>query len=49
MNRLTDKYNICVITSPFQDMVGETIFSNFIDIHEPLSIELFVTADGMRK
>ena len=34
--------NICVITGPFQNMVGETILSNFIDLLEPLSNELFV-------
>jgi glycosyltransferase involved in cell wall biosynthesis len=37
-----NKLNIGVITLPFQDMVGETILSNFIDILEPLSNELFV-------
>ena len=41
MNRLTDKPNICVVTLPFVDLVGETILSNFIDILEPLSNELF--------
>ena len=41
MNDL-DKPNIVVLTGPFQNIVGATILSNFIDILEPLSTELFV-------
>ena len=43
MNQLneSDKYNICVVTLPFVDPVGETILANFIDILEPLSNDLF--------
>ena len=33
--------NICVITGPFQNIVGVAILSNFIDILEPISNELF--------
>ena len=33
---------LCIITWPFQTMVGEALLSNFIDILEPLSNELFV-------
>ena len=36
-----NKYNICVITVPFQNIVGAAILSNFIEILEPLSNELF--------
>jgi glycosyltransferase involved in cell wall biosynthesis len=44
MNQLNelDKCNICVVTLPFQNIVGAAILSNFIDILEPLSNELFV-------
>jgi len=44
MNQLNelDKCNICVVTLPFQNIVGAIILSNFIDILEPLSNELFV-------
>jgi hypothetical protein len=44
MNQLkeSDRYNICIVTAPFVTPVGETILSNFIDILEPLSNELFV-------
>jgi glycosyltransferase involved in cell wall biosynthesis len=38
----SNKPNIIVITGPFQNIVGATILSNFIDILEPLSNELFV-------
>jgi glycosyltransferase involved in cell wall biosynthesis len=38
---MTDKYNICVVTVPFVNPVGAAILSNFIDILEPLSNELF--------
>jgi glycosyltransferase involved in cell wall biosynthesis len=38
----SNKPNICVITGPFQNIVGAAILSNFIDILEPLSNELFV-------
>ena len=38
----SNKPNICVITGPFQNIVGASILSNFIDIFEPLSNELFV-------
>ena len=43
MNLLDElgKYNICVVTAPFVDPVGERILSNFIDVLEPLSNELF--------
>lgn len=43
MNQLneSDKYNICVVTLPFVDPVGEVILANFIDILEPLSNDLF--------
>ena len=43
MNRLNGiKLDICVITSPFDNMVGETILANFIDTLEPLSDEIRV-------
>ena len=42
MNRVTDKYNICVITFAFIDPIGVKILSKFIGILEPLSNELFV-------
>ena len=38
----SNKLNIAVVTAPFQNIVGATILSNFIDILEPLSTELFV-------
>ena len=43
MNQLNEleKCNICVVTLPFVDPVGETILANFIDILEPLSNDLF--------
>jgi glycosyltransferase involved in cell wall biosynthesis len=43
MNQLkeSDRYNICIVTAPFVTPVGETILSNFIDVLEPLSNELF--------
>ncbi|KAF5426133.1 Glycosyltransferase involved in cell wall bisynthesis, partial [Candidatus Methanomarinus sp.] len=37
-----DKPNIVVVTGPFQDVAGVAILSNFIDILEPLSSELYV-------
>ena len=39
-----NKFNICVLTLPFQNVLGATptILSNFIDVLEPLSNELFV-------
>ena len=39
---MRDKINICVLTYPFVDPVGATILSNFIDILEPTSTNLFV-------
>jgi glycosyltransferase involved in cell wall biosynthesis len=36
-----NKFNICIVTLPFADPVGATLLSNFIDILEPLSNELF--------
>jgi hypothetical protein len=38
----SNKPNICVITGPFQNIVGAALLSNFIDILEPISNELFV-------
>jgi glycosyltransferase involved in cell wall biosynthesis len=38
----TNKFDICIVTLPFVDPIGEKILSKFIDILEPLSNELFV-------
>ena len=38
----SNKYNIAVITSPFTDMVGETLLTNFIEVLKPLSDTIYV-------
>jgi glycosyltransferase involved in cell wall biosynthesis len=36
------KYDICVVTHPFVNPAGSVLLSNFIDLLEPLSNELYV-------
>ena len=43
------KPNICVITHPFDNIAGETILENFIEILEPVSNEIFVIPGNFSK
>ena len=43
------KPNICVITHPFDNIAGETILENFIEILEPVSNEIFVIPENFSK